>query len=52
MFLRISLFAVVALLNSATLSSQPMEIDKKIESLLFRMTLEEKVGQMNQYNGL
>jgi len=51
MFLRISVFAVVALLSSATLQSQSMEIDKKVEDLLSRMTLEEKVGQMNQYNG-
>ncbi len=27
------------------------ELDKKVEELLGQMTLEEKVGQMNQYNG-
>src|SRR4051812_15820403 len=27
------------------------EIEQKVEQLLARMTLEEKVGQMNQYNG-
>lgn len=27
------------------------EIEKKIDSLLEKMTIEEKVGQMNQYNG-
>ncbi|MDX1463227.1 MAG: beta-glucosidase BglX, partial [Marinirhabdus sp.] len=27
------------------------EIDAKVEALLKKMTLEEKVGQMNQYNG-
>ncbi|WP_272149484.1 beta-glucosidase BglX [Tenacibaculum aiptasiae] len=27
------------------------EIEKKIDSLLEKMTVEEKVGQMNQYNG-
>lgn len=27
------------------------QIDKKVEALLGRMTIEEKVGQMNQYNG-
>ncbi|WP_417291022.1 beta-glucosidase BglX [Corallibacter sp.] len=27
------------------------EIDKKVDSLLKLMTIEEKVGQMNQYNG-
>ncbi len=34
--------------------SQPSgkdEIDVKVENLLAQMTLEEKVGQMNQYNG-
>jgi len=29
-----------------------MDIEKKIDDLLARMTLEEKVGQMNQYSGL
>ncbi|MEL6809754.1 MAG: beta-glucosidase BglX [Bacteroidota bacterium] len=28
-----------------------LEIEKKIDSLLAIMTLEEKIGQMNQYNG-
>jgi hypothetical protein len=27
------------------------EIEKKIDVLMSKMTLEEKVGQMNQYNG-
>lgn len=27
------------------------EIDKKVDALLAKMTLEEKIGQMNQYNG-
>ncbi len=27
------------------------EIDQKVENLLSQMTIEEKVGQMNQYNG-
>ncbi len=27
------------------------DMDSKVESLLAQMTLEEKVGQMNQYNG-
>ena len=26
-------------------------IDQKVEALLAKMTLAEKVGQMNQYNG-
>lgn len=31
--------------------SQKKGIDQKIERLLAKMTLEEKIGQMNQYNG-
>ena len=31
--------------------SENSEINKKVDSLLKLMTLEEKVGQMNQYNG-
>ncbi|PRX54116.1 beta-glucosidase BglX [Flagellimonas meridianipacifica] len=31
--------------------AQEKTIDQKVESLLQQMTLEEKVGQMNQYNG-
>ena len=27
------------------------EIDIKVKNLLSQMTLEEKIGQMNQYNG-
>jgi beta-glucosidase len=32
-------------------STKPKTIDEKIEALLQKMTLEEKIGQMNQYNG-
>lgn len=32
-------------------NSSNNSIDQKVESLLAKMTLEEKVGQMNQYNG-
>lgn len=31
--------------------SAPLTIDQKVEQLLSRMTLREKIGQMNQYNG-
>ena len=31
--------------------SQVNDIDKKVEKLLSKMTLDEKIGQMNQYNG-
>lgn len=34
--------------NNSTLKTP---IDKKVDSLLDIMTLEEKLGQMNQYNG-
>ena len=27
------------------------DIEQKVDQLLAKMTLEEKVGQMNQYNG-
>ena len=30
--------------------SQPKTIDQKVEALLKQMTLEEKIGQLNQYN--
>ena len=32
-------------------SKNKSSIDRKVDSLLSLMTLEEKVGQMNQYNG-
>ena len=32
-------------------TSKSLSIDQKVEALLSKMTLEEKVGQMNQYNG-
>ena len=53
MSFRICKLVAVLLLSfgSTILQSQSMEIEQKVESLLSRMTLEEKVGQMNQYNG-
>lgn len=45
------LTAFLVLLMSSKLSAQDKEIESKIDSLLNIMTLEEKVGQMNQYNG-
>ncbi|WP_452222696.1 beta-glucosidase BglX [Lacinutrix chionoecetis] len=38
-------------LNSATTNSGYTDIDNKVNELLSKMTLEEKIGQMNQYNG-
>lgn len=32
-------------------SAQQSNIDQKVEALLAKMTLEEKIGQLNQYNG-
>lgn len=32
-------------------SDKEIEIDNKVANLLSKMTLEEKIGQMNQYNG-
>lgn len=32
-------------------ASESLGIDKKVDSILAIMTLEEKIGQMNQYNG-
>lgn len=31
--------------------SPPASIDEKVDALLSKMTLQEKIGQMNQYNG-
>lgn len=31
--------------------AQPKTVDQKVEALLKQMTLEEKIGQMNQYSG-
>lgn len=32
-------------------TSKTLSVDDKVEALLSKMTLEEKIGQMNQYNG-
>lgn len=49
---------VLALLAAGTAQAQKkkkmeqtQDIENRVESLLAKMTLEEKVGQMNQYNG-
>lgn len=38
------------LLASLFAFSQPKTIDQKVDALLKKMTLEEKIGQLNQYN--
>ncbi len=50
-FTRITL---VLLINTTTFfvcSAQHKTIDQKVDSILKLMTLDEKIGQMNQYNG-
>ena len=37
--------------KKSSISSNQTTIDKKVDSLLQIMTLEEKIGQLNQYNG-
>ncbi|MDE0773231.1 MAG: beta-glucosidase BglX [Ulvibacter sp.] len=37
--------------ESEVLKSEILSIDQKVEKLLDQMTLEEKIGQMNQYSG-
>lgn len=46
------LIAIVLIIFAGTLlNKKPKTIDEKVEVLLQKMTLEEKIGQMNQYNG-
>jgi beta-glucosidase len=37
--------------KKSVVTSNLTSIDKKVDSLLQIMTLEEKIGQLNQYNG-
>ncbi|MEM9849833.1 MAG: beta-glucosidase BglX [Bacteroidota bacterium] len=45
------LLLLLSAVCSAQQQSGAVEIDEKVENLLAKMTLEEKVGQMNLYNG-
>ena len=47
------LFSVVLLISFECLSQKEIAIpiDERVEALLSKMTLKEKIGQMNQYNG-
>jgi beta-glucosidase len=50
--IRLSLvFLLMPLVSLSQSVSVKSETDKKVDALLKKMTLEEKVGQMNQYNG-
>jgi beta-glucosidase len=45
---------IMSVMTVSTINAQQKlnpEIEKKIDVLMSKMTLEEKVGQMNQYNG-
>lgn len=46
-----NIISVVLLLCFFPLFSQQKNIDKKVDELLKKMTLEEKIGQLNQYTG-
>lgn len=43
--------AFVALISPVLCLAQKKTIDQKVDSVLKLMTLDEKIGQMNQYNG-
>jgi len=45
------LLTVIISCESSTGKKSKIAIDKKVDSLLRLMTLEEKIGQMNQYTG-
>jgi beta-glucosidase len=51
----IAMLALFALGSAQAQKNKPMEtnkpVEQRVEELLAKMTLEEKVGQMNQYNG-
>jgi beta-glucosidase len=49
-FLAIGLLGIVSA-NAQNKNKSTDNLDKKVEVLLKKMTLEEKVGQLNQYNG-
>src|SRR6478735_2440062 len=47
---RLSLLCMSIMMFSV-LPAQKKSIDQKVDSVLKLMTLDEKIGQMNQYNG-
>lgn len=48
--MKIKLLSVICLFNLFTGYSQQKDVETRVEQLLSKMTLEEKVGQMNQLN--
>lgn len=46
-----SVIALLSMTNCDKTVTSGDDIDSKVEALLEKMTLEEKIGQMNQYNG-
>ncbi|WP_166966160.1 beta-glucosidase BglX [Yeosuana marina] len=46
-----TLFLSIISCQTTTKDSSKKSVDKKVDSLLSIMTLEEKIGQMNQYSG-
>jgi beta-glucosidase len=51
LFFVASLQLVVCIAQKVTVAKQVKSIDQKVDSVLRLMTLDEKIGQMNQYNG-
>ena len=47
----VGLFLITLILACNVKDTGPTVIDLKVSNLLSKMTLEEKIGQMNQYNG-
>lgn len=49
-FLAVGLF-VLSSVEAQNKTKSEASLDKKVETLLKKMTLDEKIGQLNQYNG-
>jgi len=50
-FLTGFIFSCTELFSNGNSTDDLRSLDQKVETLLSKMTLEEKIGQMNQYNG-
>lgn len=50
-FLTGFIFSCTELFSNGNNPEDSRSLDQKVETLLSKMTLEEKIGQMNQYNG-